>query len=64
MRGDPSPLPWLRVPETMKVFMGLRKLQLSPVSPVHLPCLEEFPWAALKANQEGSMTLSTMVKIA
>ena len=37
MRGDPHPLPGLRVTKDVKIFLGLEKLQLS-ISPVDLPC--------------------------
>lgn len=37
MRGDPHPLPGLRVTKDVKIFLGLGKLQLS-ISPVDLPC--------------------------
>lgn len=61
MRGDPRPLSGLRVTEDGKIFLGLRKLQLSSIS--HVPLshhkrifLECF--ASQSGRHNGSVNLS------
>lgn len=55
IRGDPGPYPRLRLTKDEKIFLDLRRFQLSPVSAVH----HHSDILGLFANQLGTLKGST-----